>query len=199
MRNVKRQSLGLPAAASTRRKQNASCPAESRCMTKFLTPSARAPLRQVEFKFTRYGLNRVLTSDLLVSEIDGVQTVAERSSTVVRNGLWGSFRTLLQSWWRIDRIRTSPTTGRMLALHAGDRFLLLNQIWIVTSRDIKCCESSTGVRLGIRSETENQTAELICGTSDTISTRLQPAGLRIDGQIIPVWDEDFSLLPSMHG
>ena len=122
--------------------------------------------------------------------------MAHRQSPVARYGLWDSFRTLLQSWWRADRIRTSPTTGRMLALHPGDRFLLLNQIWTVTSRDIKCHESAARVRLGIRCESEPQTAELICGASDVVSTRTEPAGLRINGRIVPIWDDDFSLLPS---
>ena len=122
--------------------------------------------------------------------------MAHRPSEVARHGLWGSFRTLLQSWWRTDRIRTSPTTGRILALQTGDRFLLLNQIWTVTSRDIKCRESSANIRLEISSESENQTAELICGATDVVSARLEPAGLRINGRIVPIWDEDFSLLPS---
>ena len=122
--------------------------------------------------------------------------MAHLPSPVASSGLWGSFRTLLQSWWRADRIRTSPTTGRMLALHPGDRFLLLNQIWTVTSRDIKCSESAASVRLRILCESENQTAELICGATVTVSVHTQPAGLRIDGRIIPIWDEDFSLLSS---
>ena len=122
--------------------------------------------------------------------------MARRSSSVARTGLWDSFRTLLQSWWRADRIRTSPTTGRILALHTGDRFLLLNQIWTVTSRDVKCRESSASVRLGIRCESEHQIAELICGATDVVSTRAEPVGLRINNRMVPIWDEDFSLLPS---
>ena len=122
--------------------------------------------------------------------------MTEPPSTAIRYGLSGAIRTLLRAWWGSDRIRTSPTTGRMLALHTGDRFLLLNQIWIVTSRDIKCRESSAHVRLEIRSETENQTAELICGASNVLSARLEPAGLRIDERIIPIRDEDISILAS---
>jgi hypothetical protein len=84
----------------------------------------------------------------------------------------------------------------MLALKTGDRVLLRDRIWIVTSRDIKCRESSAHVRLEIRSESENQSAELICGASNVLSARLEPAGLRIDEWIIPIRDEDVSLLPS---
>lgn len=84
----------------------------------------------------------------------------------------------------------------MLALQAGDQFLLWNQIWTVTSRDIKCRESAASVRLRILCESENQAAELICGASEAASVHSQPAVLRIDGRIIPIWDEDFSLLSS---
>ena len=122
--------------------------------------------------------------------------MAEPPSIAIRHGLSGAIRTLLRAWWGSDRIRTSPTTGRMLALKTGDRFLLLDRIWIVTCRDIKCRESSAHVRLEIRSESENQTAELICGASNVLSARLEPAGLRIDERIIPIWDEDISILAS---
>ncbi len=122
--------------------------------------------------------------------------MAEPPPAVIRYGLSGAIRTLLRAWWGSDRIRTSPTAGRMLALKTGDRFLLRDRIWIVTSRDIKCRESSAHVRLEIRSESENQSAELICGASNVLSARLEPAGLRIDEWIIPIRDEDVSLLPS---
>lgn len=122
--------------------------------------------------------------------------MAHRSSSVARSGLWTSFRNLLQSWWFADRIRTSPISGRVLALHTGDRFLLLNQIWIVTSRDVRCRESLASVRLRIRCESEPRSAELICETTDVVSSRNESVGLRINGRMVPVWDEDFSLLPS---
>lgn len=122
--------------------------------------------------------------------------MAEPPSIAIRHGLSGAIRTLLRAWWGSDRIRTSPTTGRMLALKTGDRFLLLDRIWLVTCRDIKCRESSAHVRLEIRSESENQTAELICGASNVLSARPEPAGLRIEERIIPIWDEDVSILTS---
>lgn len=84
----------------------------------------------------------------------------------------------------------------MLALHPGDRFLLIHQIWTVTGRDIKCGESTVCLRLKIRCESEQQTAELICPATEVVSTRMDPAALQINGQTIPVWDEDLSLLPS---
>ena len=122
--------------------------------------------------------------------------MARLTSIAGQHGLWKSLRTLLRAWWGSDRIRTYPTTGRMLALHTGDRFLLLNQIWTVMHRDVKCGHSTAKVRLGISSETEKLSAELIVEASDVVSVRLKPAGLRIDGRMIPVWDADISILTS---
>ena len=112
------------------------------------------------------------------------------------HGLWDSLRTLLQAWWGSDRIRTSPTTGRILALRPGDRFLLMDQIWIVMFRDIKCRDSSARVRLGISSETRNQTAELNLRASGVNAKRVEPAILQVDDQIVPVWDAEISILLS---
>ena len=127
---------------------------------------------------------------------DGIRIMVMLIANVGPHGLWESLRTLLRAWWGSDRIRTFPTTGRILALRPGDRFLLMDQIWTVTLRDIKCGESTARVRLGISSEIENESAELIVDASDVRSAGVEPARLRIDGRMIPVWDVDFSLLPS---
>lgn len=122
--------------------------------------------------------------------------MARLTSLVGENGLWESLRALLQAWWGSDRIRTFPTTGRILALRTGDRFLLMEQIWTVTFRDIKCHESLARVRLGLSAETHKEVVELFMNTSGLRATQPETAGLRIDGKMIPVRDEDISLLPS---
>jgi hypothetical protein len=127
---------------------------------------------------------------------DGAKIMARLTAISGQYGLWDSLRTLLQVWWGSDRIRTSPTTGRILALRPGDRFLLMDQIWIVTFRDIKCRDSSARVRLGISSETRNQTAELNLRASGVDAKCAEPAILQIDDQIVPVWDAEISILPS---
>jgi hypothetical protein len=126
---------------------------------------------------------------------DGAKIMARLTALASHYGLWDSLRTLLQAWWGSDRIRTSPATGRLLALRPGDRFLLMDQIWIVTFRDIKCRDSSVRVRLGIRSETSNQTAEFNLRASGVDAKRSEPAVLQIDDQIVPVWDAEICILP----
>jgi hypothetical protein len=126
---------------------------------------------------------------------DGAKIMARPTAIASQHGLWDSLRTLLQAWWGSDRIRTSPTTGRILALRPGDRFLLMDQIWIVTFRDVKCRDSSARLRLGISSETRNQTAELNLRASGVDAKRTEPAVLQIDDQIVPVWDAEISILP----
>jgi hypothetical protein len=127
---------------------------------------------------------------------DDAKIMARLTAISGQHGFWDSLRTLLQAWWGSDRIRTSPTTGRILALRPGDRFLLMDQIWTVTFRDIKCRDSSTRVRLGISSETRNQTAELNLRASGIDAKHAEPAILQIDDQIVPVWDAEISILPS---
>jgi hypothetical protein len=72
----------------------------------------------------------------------------------------------------------------------------MDQIWIVTFRDIKCRDSSVRVRLGISSETSNQTAEFNLRASGVDAKRSEPAVLQIDDQIVPVWDAEICILPS---
>lgn len=127
---------------------------------------------------------------------DGAKIMDRLTAISGRHGLWDSLRTLLQAWWGSDRIRTSPTTGRILALRPGDRFLLMDQIWIVTFRDIKCRDSSARLRLRISSETRDQTAELNITASGVDAKRSEPAVLQIDDQIVPVWDAEICILPS---
>jgi hypothetical protein len=72
----------------------------------------------------------------------------------------------------------------------------MDQIWIVTFRDIKCRDSSARVRLGISSETRSQTAELDLRASGIDAKHAEPAILQIDDQIVPVRDAEISILPS---
>ncbi|MEP3479248.1 MAG: hypothetical protein ABJZ55_08380 [Fuerstiella sp.] len=42
---------------------------------------------------------------------------------------------LLAAWWKIDRIRVSPTTGRLLSLRHGDHILLQDRLFDVQQVD----------------------------------------------------------------
>ncbi len=56
--------------------------------------------------------------------------------------LFRSFFHRIAAWYRIDRIRVSPTEGRLLGLKRGDRFVFRGEVHSVTERMVK--ETATG-------------------------------------------------------
>jgi hypothetical protein len=44
---------------------------------------------------------------------------------------------LATDWFRRDRVRVSPASGRLLALRAGDRFIFQDDEFVVDSRSVE--------------------------------------------------------------
>ncbi len=53
----------------------------------------------------------------------------------------GQFCKLIASWMRSDQIRVAPTTGRLLSLQVGDRFVLRDEAYVVQSREVDDVDS----------------------------------------------------------
>ena len=53
----------------------------------------------------------------------------------------GQFCELIASWMRSDQIRVAPTTGRLLSLQVGDRFVLRDEAYVVQSREVDDVDS----------------------------------------------------------
>ncbi|KAA1261377.1 hypothetical protein LF1_39240 [Rubripirellula obstinata] len=47
-----------------------------------------------------------------------------------------TIRDLIAAWYYTDRIRVSPTTGRLLALQVGDRFVIRGESYEVLRREV---------------------------------------------------------------
>ncbi|GAA5506960.1 hypothetical protein [Novipirellula caenicola] len=47
-----------------------------------------------------------------------------------------AFWSLVVGWYRVDRIRVSPTAGRLLSLKVGDRVVLKGELFKVMQRQI---------------------------------------------------------------
>ncbi len=47
-----------------------------------------------------------------------------------------AFWEFVVGWYRVDRIRVSPTAGRLLSLKVGDRVVLKGELFKVTQRQI---------------------------------------------------------------
>ncbi|WP_345328030.1 hypothetical protein [Novipirellula rosea] len=50
--------------------------------------------------------------------------------------LCAAFWEFVVGWYRVDRIRVSPTAGRLLSLKVGDRVVLKGELFKVTQRHI---------------------------------------------------------------
>lgn len=65
---------------------------------------------------------------------------------------------LLQSWYAVDRVRVSPTAGRLLGLRADDRVLIRDNVFTVVSR--QTIASQEGVRLTYQLKSDDGAADL---------------------------------------
>ena len=48
-----------------------------------------------------------------------------------------SIRQLVNTWTAVDRIRISPTEGRLLNLTVGQKILIQDQLYLITCRDAR--------------------------------------------------------------
>ena len=48
--------------------------------------------------------------------------------------IWQSILQLLRSWYSVDRVRVSPTAGRLLSLRVDDRILIRGEVFTVVRR-----------------------------------------------------------------
>lgn len=59
---------------------------------------------------------------------------------------------LIQSWYRVDRVRVPPADGRMLHLKTGDCFVLFETLYVVEGRQVTSGDSDCRVELTLRSD-----------------------------------------------
>ena len=58
----------------------------------------------------------------------------------------------MQAWYRIDRVRIAPSDGRLLQLDVGDRFVLLDDVFVVQQRLLKSSEAACEVDLLLKGD-----------------------------------------------
>jgi hypothetical protein len=58
---------------------------------------------------------------------------------------FNSLRDLVAAWYQIDRVRISPSTGRLLGLKPGNRFIFRCESFDVVTRDVQ--QTATGHEL----------------------------------------------------
>ncbi len=102
---------------------------------------------------------------------------------------------LFCSWFHIDRIRMSPTEGRLLSLQPGQRILLRQQVYAVCGP--AAADPVDRQLLTIRLESDEGSASLdVQRASDG---RFRSARLLDEcGRFTDIFDDDVDLLPHQH-
>lgn len=59
--------------------------------------------------------------------------------------LMNPIRSLFESWHSVDRIRISPSEGRLLRLAVGDTFVLFDSLYTVEQRRVETCDEGYNV------------------------------------------------------
>jgi hypothetical protein len=93
---------------------------------------------------------------------------------------------LLRSWYAVDRVRVSPTAGRLLSLRADDRVLIRDDVFTVVSR--QTIASRDGIQLAYQLESDDGAADLEVN-SDSSCTR-QPAELKTKHGTTTIYEDE---------
>ena len=100
---------------------------------------------------------------------------------------------IMASWYRNDRIRVSPTSGRLLQLQEGDSILLLNNFYRVNQR--RLFHGGVATEIVYHLENDDVQAELqvknqfvgCCGITARLLTK---------SSSVEVFEDDVAMLPS---
>lgn len=104
-------------------------------------------------------------------------------------------RQLLKSWYKVDRIRIAPSSGRLLSLRTDDYVLVQQRLYRVARRDLQ--READGDRLLYLLSDGSQTWSLNVFRPADGSRVL--ADLRGEAEEIPVFDDDITTVDSAAG
>lgn len=99
---------------------------------------------------------------------------------------------LIRSWYCVDRIRVSPSAGRLLGLRNGQTILIRGVPALVRSCTMRMCDQDASLEYSLD----------YLGANCTLTVRVPDITRSISGQIacgdqvIPVFDDDIVMLTS---
>lgn len=99
---------------------------------------------------------------------------------------------LIRSWYAVDRIRVSPSTGRLLGLRNGQTILIRGEPALVRSCIVRMCDQDTRLEYSLD----------YIGVNCTFIVRVPDTTSSISGEIVcgaqitPVFDNDIVILTS---
>lgn len=104
--------------------------------------------------------------------------------------LMNPIRSLFESWHSVDRIRISPSEGRLLRLAVGDTFVLFDSLYTVEQRRVETCGDGYSVMYAL-SNSAGDCAQL---SVDTTESQESSARLFRCNSDVSVFDSDVSIL-----
>lgn len=104
--------------------------------------------------------------------VDAKERMAMR--TAVSKGRWSqllsSIFSVLHAWWMTDRIRVPESSGRLLTLQPGKRFVCHGRVWFVMTREVKCQDGAAWVKYRLHADGD-------CSAGDSSAADLEVAEL----------------------
>tara|TARA_R110002049_G_scaffold4601_6_gene32867 strand:- start:50897 stop:51247 length:351 start_codon:yes stop_codon:yes gene_type:complete len=112
------------------------------------------------------------------------------------------FLQFLCQWWRIDRVRVGPTTGRLIALNIGDQFIYRERLFKVVDRTVNGTALTNTISLSLNCVDGKEAQEK--KSPEPPSIRIVQcihdlrtiASICCDGQSLPIFDDDVMKLKS---
>ena len=98
-------------------------------------------------------------------------------------------RDLISDWYRRDRVRVSPATGRLLSLQTGDRFIFQNDEFVVRSRHLDVSDSCRELIYQLEGSCGASQLQVLQGP-DLVAK----AELDLDGKIVTVFEEEVAVV-----
>ncbi len=97
-----------------------------------------------------------------------------------------SLRDLAAAWWMTDRVRISPSSGRLLGLRPGDRFVFRGESFTVVARSVQ--PTATGHELVYRVESSLGDGSLVVARDALANTTF--GEVQLPTRCFPIFDSD---------
>ena len=103
--------------------------------------------------------------------------------------LFRSVCDIIACWYGSDRVRVAPTTGRLLGLQEGDRFLTDGNTFEVLSRSVGDIHSGCNIVYRLSSSAGDAVLQIVPQQND----RSPAAIMKIDGVEQEIFDEHVTM------
>lgn len=101
----------------------------------------------------------------------------------------GLIRNLISDWYRRDRVRVSPATGRLLSLQTGNRFVFQNDEFVVKSRHVDVSDAGRELFYRLEGSCGVTQLQVLQGPDLVVQAKLD-----VDGKTVAVFEEEVAMV-----